>query len=1152
MNVKKDIFISYRRNGGEWFAYCVYLELVSAGYSVFFDVTSLGSGPFPEHLREAVQACQDFILVLPPKALDRCVEEKDYVYAEIKTARENKKNIIPLMMDGFVLPSRRFFEEHHVPERYELMEFVSEQNGDTINGIKNLEGTILYLRKLLTAVPNVSGRQEKPVGLARLFAEGWETPVKIKPEYEILSSLSTNEFFVEGSRDKEIAWLSDAIERMQPVFVWGYGGVGKTELAIEFARLHSRRRNVAFVTFSNSMRETVIHLKFLGYEMPDLDRMSREDREAAEEKIYREKLKMLNDYGESDLLIVDNFDAPGKSLTDLRNESAYRDVIGLKLHVVFTTRSRPDKYTKELQPLAKDDLLALMRHYMDGAPVSEEMLTRLIDAVDSHTMAVELMAKLIGDEFSDITPEKILEAFSREQVKKLDGLEIDSYKDRVYTERSIFNHIRQLFDLSVLSKPEKTVLRHAFFIPTGGLKNDVFLRTGKEHWEFGAAVPGAPTYDKVVKGLASKGWLRLRDGSIFLHPLVKEVMWEEGFIELDGELTLYLQNFCAPQLNPEWYIGQNGLTAEEWKKIERMRAEYMVNASQHFHEEPFFAAAAAWSFRNCGDFDQCVLYSHDALDTMLSEEEDSEKIRHRHFMAMQLLHELWCPRMVESAWDLDFYYGNELLEDHDEEPEDVLGIYYKIQTIHGIRPVDKKKRYVEISEDGTILKRFNCLDDTEYVVPDGIIEIESQAFKKCIRLKHVVMPDSVKRLGEDAFLDCQELESVKLSENIKELLYGAFCGCENLKEINIPGQTEVIGEDAFLACRSLETIKLPASLRAIGATAFQDCTSLVSLKLPEGMRKLGAEAFGGCESLRRMILPEGLKILEAKVFLDCESLEEVILPDSLEEIRESVFHSCKSLKTVHLPRNVKGISLAAFRDSAIEKITVDEENPWYCSARGSLFTKDRKKLVCCPPLNTVFRVFDETEEIGAFACWGNTRLMKLEIPENIRSLSQGAFGGCSQLKTVTLPEHLEEIGEGAFERCFTLKTLTLPENIRVVPRELCAECYGLEEVTLAEGTTEIRRNAFEDCISIKKIRNTEHIVIVEGTVFQNCHRLAIPRMDSRCQNVRYLGTDFETVCENSTKLMLGYERKNVDEWKQRELERLERRATRIMRALENQ
>ena len=126
----------------------------------------------------------------------------------------------------------------------------------------------------------------------------------------------------------------------------------------------------------------------------------------------------------------------------------------------------------------------------------------------------------------------------------------------------------------------------------------------------------------------------------------------------------------------------------------------------------------------------------------------------------------------------------------------------------------------------------------------------------------------------------------------------------------------------------------------------------------------------------------------------------------------------------------------------------------------------------------------------------------------------------------------------------------MPEKIRTVPRELCAECYGLEEVTLAEGTEEIRFNAFADCVHLKKVRNTEHVILAEGTVFQNCVRLDMPRMDSRCQNGRYLGTDFETLCENSGQLMLGYEKNHAGEWKQKELEMLEERAGRMLRALE--
>lgn len=41
---KEDIFISYRRKGGEWFAYVIYLKLTDLGYSCFFDKESLRGG----------------------------------------------------------------------------------------------------------------------------------------------------------------------------------------------------------------------------------------------------------------------------------------------------------------------------------------------------------------------------------------------------------------------------------------------------------------------------------------------------------------------------------------------------------------------------------------------------------------------------------------------------------------------------------------------------------------------------------------------------------------------------------------------------------------------------------------------------------------------------------------------------------------------------------------------------------------------------------------------------------------------------------------------------------------------------------------------------------------------------------------------------
>ncbi len=64
-----DIFISYRRKGGEWFAYTLYMRLRADGYSVFLDKESLRSGNFRETIRKQIQCCKDFVLILPSEAL---------------------------------------------------------------------------------------------------------------------------------------------------------------------------------------------------------------------------------------------------------------------------------------------------------------------------------------------------------------------------------------------------------------------------------------------------------------------------------------------------------------------------------------------------------------------------------------------------------------------------------------------------------------------------------------------------------------------------------------------------------------------------------------------------------------------------------------------------------------------------------------------------------------------------------------------------------------------------------------------------------------------------------------------------------------------------------------------------------------------------
>ena len=101
---KYQIFISYRRDGGDALAGRLADRFNALGYTVFFDVESMRSGKFDTQILAAIAQCEDVLLVLPPNALDRCVNEDDWVRKELVFALQHGKNIIPVIMRGFTFP----------------------------------------------------------------------------------------------------------------------------------------------------------------------------------------------------------------------------------------------------------------------------------------------------------------------------------------------------------------------------------------------------------------------------------------------------------------------------------------------------------------------------------------------------------------------------------------------------------------------------------------------------------------------------------------------------------------------------------------------------------------------------------------------------------------------------------------------------------------------------------------------------------------------------------------------------------------------------------------------------------------------------------------------------------------------------------------
>ena len=94
-----DIFISYRRDGGKEIARPLKEALSNKGYKVFLDFDELNDGLFNERIIRAIDEAPVFMLVLSRNALDRCVNEDDWVRKEIEYAILKNKQIIPVNPD---------------------------------------------------------------------------------------------------------------------------------------------------------------------------------------------------------------------------------------------------------------------------------------------------------------------------------------------------------------------------------------------------------------------------------------------------------------------------------------------------------------------------------------------------------------------------------------------------------------------------------------------------------------------------------------------------------------------------------------------------------------------------------------------------------------------------------------------------------------------------------------------------------------------------------------------------------------------------------------------------------------------------------------------------------------------------------------------
>lgn len=114
--MKYDIFISYRREGGEDKARLVNKKLKEMGYNVFFDHDAALRGQFETVIKTAIESSKVVLLILSAKCFLRSCDEKDFVRREIEHAQKCGIEILPVYPIGDIEKYEKLFEVENLPQ----------------------------------------------------------------------------------------------------------------------------------------------------------------------------------------------------------------------------------------------------------------------------------------------------------------------------------------------------------------------------------------------------------------------------------------------------------------------------------------------------------------------------------------------------------------------------------------------------------------------------------------------------------------------------------------------------------------------------------------------------------------------------------------------------------------------------------------------------------------------------------------------------------------------------------------------------------------------------------------------------------------------------------------------------------------------------
>ena len=274
----------------------------------------------------------------------------------------------------------------------------------------------------------------------------------------------------------------------------------------------------------------------------------------------------------------------------------------------------------------------------------------------------------------------------------------------------------------------------------------------------------------------------------------------------------------------------------------------------------------------------------------------------------------------------------------------------------------------------------------------------------------------------------------------------------------------------------------------VGGKTLEDNWEMIDITIPtehDGypVTVIGWDSVRGCQILRSVTIPEGITGIHSFTFFDCNNLESVHLPKSMKNFWGGCFASCNSLK----------------------EVTVDPDNPWFCSIDGVVYTKDQKELVFYPPgkAEAEFVIPEGCSIIGRYAFAYCENLKRIVVTNTVNDISYESILFCKGLEGIVIDEDNKTFssidgnlyskdGKKFLRLCVSTDNtiLTIPEGVIEIADNAANNCQYLTDINLPKSLTSIGEFSFRDCDNLTNITIPENVAYIGNSAFSGCDNLS--------------------------------------------------------------